>query len=397
MKNPSPTAPIALVPGTSASKAGRRKRWLLASGLTALLVGGGYAAWHLFFAGNSVSTDNAYTAVEVAQITPLVSGPVKQVKVVDAQAVRAGDVLIVLDDTDARIALAQAEAQLERTRQQVRQLLANDINLAGQVDLRGAERHAAQADLAKAQAALDKALLDAKRRRSLVEEGAVSRQDMTDAETRLREAQAAFDQAQARIDVSKAANTAAVGARQANAALIGEIRDRAIDNHPEVLTAAARLAQAHVNRERTVLRAPVDGIVTQRAVEIGQQVSAGTRLATVVPIAQIHVDANFKEGQLREVRPGQRVRLTSDLYGSDVVYDGWIDGVAGGSGSAFAAIPAQNATGNWIKVVQRLPVRIRLNPDQLAKHPLRVGLSMTATVDLDGTTQERRAMTAAQR
>jgi membrane fusion protein, multidrug efflux system len=372
----------------------KRKRWLAVCGLVLLLAGAGYATWRLFFADHSVSTDNAYTSVEVLQITPLVSGPVKQVNVVDTQAVRAGDVLIVLDDTDARLALLQAEAQLARTKQQVRQLWANDVNLAGQVDLRSAERRAAEADLAKAQATLDKAVVDAKRRRNLVEEGAVSRQDMTDAETRLREAQAAFKQAEARINVSKAANAAALGARQANAALIG---DSTVDNHPDVLAAAARLTQARINEERTIIRAPVDGIVTQRAVDVGHQVSAGARLMSVVPVTQIHVDANFKEGQLREVREGQPVRLTSDLYGTGVVYNGWIDGVAGGSGSAFAAIPAQNATGNWIKVVQRLPVRIRMNPEQLAKYPLRVGLSMTATVELDGDPRERSAMAAATR
>jgi len=389
ISSPRATAAVlaAVPPPTS-----KRERWLAACGLMLLLAGGGYATWRIFFADHSVSTDNAYTAVEVLQITPLVSGPVKKVNVVDTQAVRAGDVLIVLDDTDARLALLQAEAQLARTKQQVRQLLANDVNLSGQVDLRGAERRAAEADLAKAQAALDKAVVDARRRRNLVEEGAVSRQDMSDAETRLLEAHATFKQAEARINVSRAANAAALGARQANAALIG---DSTVDKHPDVLAAAARLAQARINEERTVMRSPVDGIVTQRAVDVGHQVSAGARLMSVVPVTQIHVDANFKEGQLREVRQGQPVRLTSDLYGSDVVYDGWIDGVAGGSGSAFAAIPAQNATGNWIKVVQRLPVRIRMNPDQLAKHPLRVGLSMTATVALDRGPQERSAMAAA--
>jgi membrane fusion protein (multidrug efflux system) len=388
ISSPRAAAALAAVPAA----ASRRSRWLAASAIAVLLVGCAYAAWRLFFAAHTVSTDNAYTAVEVVQITPLVSGPVKAVKVVDTQAVRAGEVLVVLDDTDARLARLQAEAQLARTKQQVRQLWANDVGLAGQVDLRGAERGAAEADLAKAQADLDKADVDAKRRRKLVDEGAVSRQDMTDAETRLREAQATLRLAQARIDVSKAANVAARGARQANAALIG---DSAVDNHPDVLAAAARLEQARVNEESTVIRAPVDGIVTQRAVDVGHQVSAGARLMSVVPVAQIHVDANFKEVQLREVRQGQPVRLTSDLYGSGVVYDGWIDGLAGGSGSAFAAIPAQNATGNWIKVVQRLPVRIRMNPDQLARHPLRVGLSMTATVGLDSKPQERHATAAA--
>jgi membrane fusion protein (multidrug efflux system) len=358
----------------------RRRRLLLIFGLVVLSAGMCYAIWQFFFAGNSVDTDDAYTAVEVTQITPLVSGPVKQVNVVDSQLVHAGDVLIVLDDTDAQIALTQAQASLARTENQVRQLMANDVNLAGQVDLRRAERRVAEADLAKAQAELDKAQIDAKRRRNLVEEGAVSRQDLTDAETQLREADAAYRQAQARVSVSKAANVAAGGARQANAALIA---DSTVQNHPDVRAAAARLEQARVNSSRTVLRAPVDGVVTQRAVDVGQQVQAGARLMSIVPVTQIHVDANFKEAQLREVRAGQAVHLTSDLYGSDVVYDGRVQGIAGGSGSAFAAIPAQNATGNWIKVVQRLPVRIRVDPGQLANHPLRVGLSMKVTVDLN--------------
>src|SRR5262249_26692269 len=209
---------------------------------------------------------------------------------------------------------------------------------------------AAEAELTKARAILEKAAVDAKRRRNLVEEGGVSRQELTDAETRLREAEAEVRQVQARVEVSRAANAAAGGARQANAALIA---DSTVENHPDVQAAAARVEQARIDNARTVIRAPVDGVVTQRAVEIGQHVQAGMRLMSVVPVSQIYVNANFKERQLREVRPGQPVRLTSDLYGNDVVYDGQVEGLAGGSGSAFAAIPAQNATGNWIKVVQR--------------------------------------------
>jgi membrane fusion protein (multidrug efflux system) len=363
----------------SASKV-RRRRWLSMFGIAVLLVGAGLAVWHFAFASRSVQTDNAYTAVEVTQITPLVSGAVQQINVVDSQMVNAGDVLVVLDDTDARIALTQAEANLVRTQRQVRQIIANDINLAGQVDLRGAERRAAEAEVRRAQATLDKAIVDVKRRRNLIAQGAISQQDLTDVETRLSEAEAGLKHAEARVGVSMAAIVAASGARQANAALIA---DSTVEDHPEVLAAAARLEQARVECARTVIRAPVDGIVTQRAADVGQHVQAGMRLMSIVPITQIHVDANFKEGQLRDVHPGQSVRLTSDLYGDDVVYDGEIEGIAGGSGSAFSAIPAQNATGNWIKVVQRLPVRIRLDPRQLAEHPLRVGLSMKVTVALD--------------
>ncbi|ASA13364.1 HlyD family efflux transporter periplasmic adaptor subunit [Pseudomonas aeruginosa] len=363
----------------ASQKRAKRKRLVLIATVGLVAIGVLYGAWALLFAGKSVTTDNAYTAAEVAQITPLVAGPVKEVKVSDTQAVKAGDVLVILDDTDAKIAVAQAEADLARTQRQVRQLLGNDESLAGQVALRAAEIATARSDLTRVTAAYEKAVIDERRRQNLVEEGAVSKEELTNAQTQLREARAALEQAQAGVRAAEAAKEAASGARTANSALIV---DSTVDDNPAVLAAKARLDQARVNLERTVLRAPFDGVIAQRSVEIGQQVQTGVRLMTVVPIDRIYVDANFKEGQLQKVRPGQHVELTSDLYGSDVVYTGRVEGFAGGSGSAFAAIPAQNATGNWIKVVQRLPVRIWIDPEQLKQHPLRVGLSMEATVDL---------------
>ncbi|MHC6224676.1 HlyD family efflux transporter periplasmic adaptor subunit [Pseudomonas sp. X10] len=365
-------------PDASQQKA-KRKRLVLIVTTGLVAIGVLYGAWELLFAGKSVTTDNAYTAAEVAQITPLVAGPVKEVKVSDTHSVKTGDVLVVIDDTDAKIAVAQAEADLARTQRQVRQLMGNDQSLAGQVSLRAAEIATARSDLTRATAAYEKAVIDERRRQNLVEEGAVSKEELTNAQTQLREARAALEQANARVRAAEAAREAASGARTANSALIA---DSTVEDNPAVLMAKAKLNQARVNLERTVLRAPFDGVVAQRSVETGQQVQAGMRLMTIVPVDRIYVDANFKEGQLQKVRPGQHVELTSDLYGSDVVYKGRVEGFAGGSGSAFAAIPAQNATGNWIKVVQRLPVRIRLEPEQLKQHPLRVGLSMEATVDL---------------
>ncbi|WP_166363410.1 HlyD family efflux transporter periplasmic adaptor subunit [Pseudomonas akapageensis] len=364
----------------------RRKRLLLVSVLGLAVVGVGYGSWVYLLTGESVTTDNAYTAAEVAQITPLVGGPVKEVRVNNTQAVKTGDVLVVLDDTDARLLVEQEEANLSRTQREVRQLMGNDVNFAGQVDLRKAEIAAAKSEAIRVQALYEKTAIDEGRRRNLVKEGAISREEFTNAQILLRQAHATVQQANARILSAQAAMDAAKGARQANSALIN---DTAVDNNPAVLLAKARLEQARVNLQRTVLRAPFDGIVAQRAVDIGQQVQPGIRLMSVVPIDRIYVDANFKEGQLREVRPGQRVELTSDLYGTRVVYEGYVEGFAGGSGSAFAAIPAQNATGNWIKVVQRLPVRIRLDRDQLMRHPLRVGLSMEATVDISSLPDSR--------
>lgn len=357
----------------------RRRRLLAIFGFTVVFIALLYGAWAWFFAGRTVSTDNAYTAVEVTQITPLISGPVVAVEVIDSQIVRVGDVLVRLDETDRRIAVKQAEAALAQARRHIRQLMANDVALKGQSDSRTQEIRSAEADLMRARANLDKAMLDEKRRRNLIDGGAVSAQELTNAEIQLREARAAVEQAEARVSLSKAAQTAAEGARQANYALIA---DSTVDTHPEVEAAVARLQQARIDLARMVIRAPLAGVVTQRRVDVGQHVQAGARLMSIVPTESIYVDANFKEGQLREVRPGQPVTLTSDLYGKDVVYRGRVQGLAGGSGSAFAAIPAQNATGNWIKVVQRLPVRIHLDPRQLVEHPLRVGLSMNVTVDL---------------
>ena len=364
----------------------KRRRLLVIFGVAVGFIALLYGAWALLFAGRTVSTDNAYTAVEVAQVTPLVSGPVLSVKVIDSQVVRAGDVLVGLDETDSRIAVDQAEADLARAQRRVRQLMATDVNLKGQSDMRAQEIRSAKADLARAQANLDKATLDEKRRRHLIEGGAVSEQELTNAETQLRDARAAIEQAKARVRVAEAAQAAAEGARLANDALIA---GSTVDTNPEVQAAAAKLRQARVNLARMVIKAPVAGVVTQRAVDVGQQVQAGTRLMSIVPIESIYVDANFKEGELRGVQQGQHVKLTSDLYGKGVVYDGRVQGFAGGTGSAFAAIPAQNATGNWIKVVQRLPVRVHLDPRQLAEHPLRVGLSMNVTVDLTSTPTAR--------
>jgi membrane fusion protein (multidrug efflux system) len=364
----------------------KRRRLLVIFGGTAGIIALTYGVWALIFSGHTVSTDNAYTAVEVAQVTPLVGGPVVSVEVIDSQIVRAGDVLVRLDETDSCIAVDQAVAELTRARRRVRQLMANDVNLEGLSDMRAQEIRSAKADRARARANLDKAILDEKRRRNLIDGGAVSEQELTNAETELRDARAAIEQAEARVRVAQAAKAAAEGARQANDALIA---DSTVDTNPEVQAAAAKLKQARVNLARMVIRAPVAGVVTQRSVDVGQHVQAGAHLMSIVPIESIYVDVNFKEGELRDVRLGQHVKLISDLYGNDVVYDGRVQGFAGGTGSAFAAIPAQNATGNWIKVVQRLPVRVRLDPQQLAEHPLRVGLSMRVTVDLASPQPER--------
>jgi membrane fusion protein (multidrug efflux system) len=279
---------------------------------------GGWTYWKEV-GSRYVSTDNAYTAAEVALVTSEIDGLVTEVRVADSQQVKRGDILVVLDDTDVKLAARQAEADLVRARAQI----------------------------AAAKADLERAGVDLKRREALAGSGSVSGDEVTHVKNVASNARAALD-----------------------AALAAEAQ-----------------AQAHVDKTkvdlgRTVIRAPVDGIVARRQVQLGQHVPPSAPLLSVVPVQDMYVNANFKEVQLKDVQPGQKVELTSDLHGEEIVYHGVIDGFSGGTGAAFALIPAQNATGNWIKVVQRLPVRVRLDPAELQTHPLRVGLSMTAKVDV---------------
>ena len=356
----------------------KRKMLFVALGLTVALAGAGYVAYDRLVASHYVSTDNAYTAAETAQVTPAIAGIVHEVRVADTQPVKRGEVLVVLDDADARLALAQAEAELGRAVRRVRGYVANDDSLKAQIAARASDQQRAGALVSSALADLERAQIDLERRQALVESGSVSGDELTKARNAWETARANLVAAQSQAAQAHANHAAALGAREANAVLIAHASE---DSNPEVALARARRDQAQVNLERTVIRAPVDGVVAKRTVQIGQQVQAGSSLLSVVPLADVHVDANFKEVQLPKVRVGQPVDLTADLYGHRVHYRGTVAGLSGGTGSAFATIPAQNATGNWIKVVQRVPVRIALDPRDLAAHPLQVGLSMQATID----------------
>jgi len=299
----------------------RRKRIILFSllALTVAVAGCGYYSYWKRVGSRYVSTDNAYTAAEVAVVTAEIDGPVAAVNFVDSQQVKRGDVLVVIDDTDARLALRQAEADLARARAQV----------------------------ASATSDVERSGIDLQRRQALVASGSVSGDELTKVINGAGDARASLNAARAAVALAQ-----------------------------------ARVDKAKVDLGRTVMRSPVDGVIARREVQLGQRVQPSTPLLDVVPVSEMYVNANFKEVQLKKVRPGQSVDLESDLYGKKVAFHGVVEGFNGGTGAAFALIPAQNATGNWIKVVQRLPVRIRLNPDELAAHPLRVGLSMKAKVDL---------------
>ncbi|MDR7115379.1 HlyD family efflux transporter periplasmic adaptor subunit [Caulobacter sp. BE254] len=373
-----PEAEALTAPAPAAKANGKRKALFAGLGAVVLLGAAGYGAYYVLVGSHHVETDNAYVGAYVAQVTPLIGGPVRSVAVNDTQVVKQGQVLVVLDDTDARIALASAQADLATAQRKVRGYLATDQSLSAQIAARDADQVRAAATLTSARSDLDRARVDLDRRKALAVTGAVSGDELTRAQNALANAQAAYDSAKA-AQVQAAANrAAAVGSLAANTTLTD---GTSLDTNPEVATARARVDQASVDLARTVIRAPIDGVVTRRNVQVGQRVAAGAILMQVVPVQQAYVDANFKEGQLRKVRIGQPVELEADLYGGSVKYHGTVTGLSGGTGSAFALIPAQNATGNWIKVVQRLPVRVAIDPADLKANPLRVGLSMKATID----------------
>lgn len=356
----------------------KRKTMLTAIAAVVLVAGAGYGGWYALVGSHYVSTDNAYVGADNATVTPMLAAQVAAVEVSDTQAVRKGDVLVRLDDRDARIALAQAEAELARARRQYGQTAATSGALAAQVAARDAEIARANAQLAAAKADFDKARIDLERRRALAPNGAVSGDELTVATNAFAAAKANLELARAGVAQAASTKGAASGNLAANDALIRGTNET---NAPEVLAAQAKVQQAKLDLERTIIRAPIDGVVTRRNVQVGQRVAPGAALMLIVPVDRLYVDANFKEGQLTRVKVGQPVTLKSDLYGSDVVYHGRVTGLSGGTGSSFALIPAQNATGNWIKVVQRLPVRVTLDPAELRAHPLRVGLSMDAEID----------------
>nr|WP_172595120.1 HlyD family efflux transporter periplasmic adaptor subunit [Sphingopyxis sp. FD7] len=359
----------------------RRKKLLRILALVVLAAAILWGVWYFLTQAGRVHTDNAYVGADSAQVTALVSGPVKEVRVSGTQAVKKGDILVILDDADQRIAVADAEAALRLARQRYGQADANADAARARVAARGADVAQARARLRDAEASVERARADLARRESIAGTGAVSAEELTAARAAVKQAQAARDLAAAAIAAAEATRGSASGDLGAAEAVV---RGTTVDTAPEVAAAEARLEKARLDLARTVIRAPVDGIVTNRQVQVGQRIAAGAPIMVIVPIATAYVDANFKESQFGDIRIGQPVELTSDYYGGDVVYRGKVVGIAGGTGAAFSLIPAQNATGNWVKVVQRLPVRIALDPKQLKEHPLRVGLSMEATIDTRG-------------
>lgn len=368
-----------------ASMKSKRKKGLTIVAIVVAIALMIYLIWTFIFS-NSVSTDNAYVNVESADISSMVNGQVAEVLVKDTQQVKQGDVLVRIDPRDAKIALAQAEAELAKAKRQFTQTSANSSALTSQIAISEDDIKSAQAQVAQAEVNYEQAQLEFSRRSQLSATGAISKEEFTKAQSAMNAAKAALNVSKATLAQAESKRKAAQSNLAANEALIKGANQAST---PDVLVAQAKLDQAKLDLERTEIKAPLDGVVARRNVQVGQRIAQGTSMMKVVPLVNMYVDANFKESQLKDVRVGQKATLTSDLYGDEVEYTGTVVGFSGGTGSAFALIPAQNATGNWIKVVQRLPVRIQLDPEPLKEHPLRVGLSMEATIDLRSDTQAK--------
>ena len=349
----------------SSSSSPLRRRLLWLAGAVFLLLALGYGLWWWLYSSHYESTDDAYVHGNLVQVTPQVNGTVVSIAADDTQAVRGGQTLIQLDATDADIALEQAGARLAQAVRQVRTRYVQNDALQADVDVK-------QANVTQARSELSRARADLARRQGLSRSGGVSGEELQHAQDALRRAEADLAQALAALEAAKAT----LGTNRA----LTQGTD--IASHPDVRHAAAQVHAAWLARARTAVPAPVGGIVARRNVQVGQKVAAGAPLMSIVALDQLWVEANFKENQLRRMRVGQPVTLEADLYGGAVSYHGVITGLDAGTGGAFALLPAQNASGNWIKVVQRVPVRIGLDSRELAEHPLRIGLSMNVTVDV---------------
>ncbi|AKF45203.1 MULTISPECIES: HlyD family efflux transporter periplasmic adaptor subunit [Pseudomonas] len=332
-------------------KSGKRTFMLIGLAIVVVILALGIWAWYEIYGQWSEETDDAYVNGNVVEITPLVTGTVISIGADDGDLVHEGQVLLKFDPSDAEVSLQSAEANLGKVVRQVRGLYSNVDGM--------------RAQLAAQRAAVQTAQDNYNRRRSLAAGGAISQEELSHARDSLTSAQSALNNIQQQLSTS-----------------VALVDDTVVSSHPDVKAAAAQLRQAYLTNARSTLVAPVTGYVAKRTVQLGQRIQPGTATMAVIPLDQLWIDANFKETQLGKMRIGQPVEISSDLYGSDVKYSGTIDSLGAGTGSAFALLPAQNATGNWIKIVQRVPVRVHINPEELAKYPLRIGLSTTVEVNL---------------
>lgn len=332
----------------------KRKTSFIILLIVLLVLGGAWFFYYETYAKYSEETDDAYVNGDLVVISPQISGTVSQVTPDEGDYVKKGQVLVTLDSNDTQIALQEAEAKLANSVREVRSLYATADNAKARVETSKVE--------------YNQAVNDYQRRKNLSKSGAISREDL--------------NHYQDLVETTKSQYLAAQEALKMTVALVD---NTAIETHPAIKSAIANLRQRYLNNSRTEIVAPISGYIAKRTVQLGSQVQPGTQLMVVVPLHKVWVDANFKESQMKDMRIGQPVLLTSDLYGDEVEYKGEIESLGIGTGSAFSLLPAQNASGNWIKIVQRLPVKIRLTDDNQEKYPLRIGLSMLAKVDIENT------------
>ena len=348
-----PAAPPAVATSAAPPKSSRRRGFTILA-LVVMLCAAAYGSYWFVYARHFESTDDAYVDGDVVQITSEVPGTVIGLHADDTQFVARDQPLLELDPADAEVAVRRAEANLGRAVRGVRALFAQADQL--------------RAEIVDREVSLQRAQRDYQRRTGLLSDGAVSSEEFQHTEEDVTEIRATLEAAREQLNATRA-----------------QIDGTTVATNPEVLAAAAAVRDAWLALRRTRVTSPVSGVVARRTVQVGQRVAAGTPLMGVVPLDTVWVDANFKEVQLRDVRVGQPVTLRADVYGGSAVYHGKVVGLSAGTGSAFALLPAQNASGNWIKIVQRLPVRVQLEPRELRAHPLRIGMSVTVDVDIRDT------------
>ena len=327
----------------------RKTRMSIAIGIF-LLIGLLWALYWFFIARYHEETENAYVAGSMVVVNAQTAGTVEAILAEENQVVKAGDVLVKLSPTDAQVALAQASAQLANATRQIQNVF-NTVSVT-------------RAQMVQANSAVKTAQDAVNRRAALVKTGAVSREE--------------YDQAVNALNQALAAQKTTM---EQNKSAGAQVAGTTTQNHPAIEAARAAFRSAYINNKRLAVLAPTDGVIAKRNVQVGQQISQGVPLMSIVAANQLWVEANFKETQLANLRVGQPVELTSDVFGSGVKFKGTVQGIGIGTGSAFSVLPAQNATGNWIKIVQRIPVRIQLDAEELKAHPLRVGMSMVANVN----------------
>lgn len=370
---PAPTHSTTQIPAKS-----KRKKNLLVFTLIVLAIAAVTLWLYVTQWRYQVSTEDAYVSGNQVQINAQISGTVTAIGVNDTDMVKAGQTLVALDQADNGLAFETAKAQLRTAIRQYKTQTATIQQADVNISQAQTAMNEVQSQIESAKIALLAAQSDYQRRAALMASQAVSQEEVQHAADTVKKAQAQLDAAVAKQATARSAVVTAQAQRNVTVANLGK---NDVLSQPAVQTAVANIQTAWLNLNRTQIVAPIDGQIAKRGVQLGQKISAGTPLMVIVPLHDLWVDANFKESQIKDIHLGQAVNLTSDIYGKEVVYHGKVIGLSAGTGSAFSVLPAQNATGNWIKVTQRLPVRIALDSKELQQHPLRVGLSMHAELD----------------